>query len=85
MMQLKPYSVFTTNQVAEITKHVSNSNDMVYDTLIEYINASKNTNDSGTSNITPNLVGPSVNQSVTPYPSQTSVLTTVLPYPIYFV
>jgi hypothetical protein len=66
-------------------KHVSDSNDTVYDKLIEYINASKNTNDNGTSKITPNLVGPSINQSVTPYPRQTSVLTIVLPYPIYFV
>jgi hypothetical protein len=73
-MQFKPLlnktfvsdSIFTADQTTEITCHVSKSTHVVYDALIEYISAGKSTTNINTSNIAPNLVGPSVGHPTTP-------------------
>jgi hypothetical protein len=73
-------TIFKADQVAEITKHVSDSNHIIYDAMIDYFNASKNNSNINASSLAPNTVGPLVNQPIAPYLSQNNALVFVPSY-----
>jgi hypothetical protein len=73
-------TIFKADQVAEITKHVSDANHIIYDAMIDYFNASKNNSNSNANSLAPNTAGPLVNQPIAPYLSQTNALVFVPSY-----